>query len=100
MAMFVGNSSGTLGGTGIWGPFVRGFLTNKIIPAAVDCAVFPVTPGIFTSNIRIIDPVPSVAPTVGAAMLEIELTELNPFNPLDADDSISIKAMVEVLPSP
>jgi len=106
MVMFVGNSGNTLGGMGIWGPYVRSFLNNEIIPAGDpdECAsnggFFATTPGTFASNIKIIDPVPSVSPTVGAATIQIELTDLNPLDPSDADDDIGLDAMVEVLPSP
>ena len=106
-AMFVGNSGGTLFGMGIYGPFVRGILTNKTIPAgdAGECAAnfdrFAITPGTFTSQILIIDPVPAgIAPTAGTARVQMELTDLNPgANLNDAKDSISVEASVQVLPS-
>ena len=110
MVMFIGNSGNTLGGTGIWGPYVRGFLTDKIIPAGDqdECisngGFFATTPGTFASNIKIIDPVPpSIAPTAGVAILRIEFTNLVPeedpsFPYIDLDESISVNAMVEILP--
>ena len=75
MAAFVGNRSGTLGGMGIWGPFVRGILSNKTVSAG-DCMG---TPGTFTSQVLIVDPVPTgIAPTVGAAMVQIEGSYITP----------------------
>ena len=95
-ARFVGNSGGTLFGMGIYGPYVRGILTNQTIPAG-DCAG---TPGTFTSPVLIADQLPPIAHTVGTATVQIELTDLNPaVNPKDAKDSISVEASVQVLPS-
>ena len=106
VALFAGNSSGTVSGIGIWGPWVRNILANKIIPAgdAAECAAnggsYAATPGTLTSAVLIIDPAPAgIAPTVGTAIVEMELTELNPAA-TDPNDDIVVNAMVQILPSP
>lgn len=86
----VGNSGGTLGGAGIWGPFSHTFATAITVPAAT-CS-YPYAPGVSTITLPIISSTPNTL--TGTMAMVIVSTVTTPGGQSDSGDT----CLVNVVP--